>query len=143
MLFRSVPHIPKCAGTFLRDMLTGENLDYPILWFDESEESVDDFLDRCILNIDIYDDIVMGGHVTMRLFERVISQSAAKDIVTLIVLRDPFDRFCSHYEYHLRKPFVDLTDEYTGPLDDELYLTGAYKSNLAIINRDKIGRAHV
>lgn len=140
-----IPHIPKCAGTLVRDLVTSTGDLYPVKWLQSSDQSIESFFRSCADQAAISENMVIGGHFTLRNAACFIGPMlASSDCAILNILRDPFERFCSHYEYHIRTPFLISgqkcvtsavpSDQLEPPMD-----TGIYRSILAHQSRDIYG----
>lgn len=101
-------HVPKCSGTTVRYYAQAAYPASSFFWLNREQEETELFFARVARQpIEKLDDSFIGGHFSINdfinLFLRRLGTSAL-DIVFAACIRDPFDRYISHYEYHLRNP---------------------------------------
>ena len=97
-------HIPKCAGTSARGLLSKASNPSSVLWLDLNRETMSSYMRRCHEAIESDPALLFcGGHFTVSdVLASMPTIRNRKDICFCSIVRDPFERFCSHYEYHQR-----------------------------------------
>lgn len=118
-------HIPKTAGTALRDVICNIYPDIYFLWLDKNhttERGIIDDLSTLILG---GFPIFVGGHFTIKFVDKVLDaiKIPIVDVLVCSVIRDPFDRFCSYYEYIHNMPGHELQKETKNDLRLEITQT--------------------
>lgn len=134
-------HVPKCSGTTVRHYAQAAYPSREFFWLNREEEEIEVFLRRVARQpLEVLSSSFIGGHFTLNEFlvhflPFIVSEDI--DIIFSTSLRDPFERYCSHYEYHLRNP-----SSYPQPLDlllkpSELsYQVGIYNTLFGMENRN-------
>jgi len=101
-------HVPKCSGTTVRHYAQKAYASNDFFWLNREQEEIEPFFSRVAKQpLNMLSNSFIGGHFTLNDFLTYFMPLIAADNIDIIFstsLRDPFERFCSHYEFHLRNP---------------------------------------
>jgi len=76
-----------------------------LMWLDRKKEEIPEFFQKVCAEAGTEKPLFVGGHFRLLEASQYLTNSISpEDILYCSNLRDPYQRFCSHYEYHLRNP---------------------------------------
>lgn len=134
-------HVPKCSGTTVRYYAQEAYPSCNFFWLNREEEEIEQFFSRVARQpIEVLSNSFIGGHFTLSDFCKHFLPFIGSDMLDIIFstsLRDPFERYCSHYEFHLRNPSSYPQSLDLLPTPSELSCqAGIYNTLFGMENRD-------
>ena len=133
-------HVPKCSGTTVRHYAQAS---YPLnefFWLNREQEEIEPFFARVAMQPpSVLANSFVGGHFTLNDVLKYFMPLILTENIEIIFstsLRDPFERFCSHYEFHLRNPssYAQSLDLLCAPPASSCQV-GIYNSNFGMACR--------